>query len=225
MKTFVLKLFLVILFLVAFNAMFFLFVGADCENMSIWISYGFIHFAYFMLLVTIFCKTKGEAGFFLTLTSIIPAWQYFLIELLAGIIFICWAPEDYFWPTIVQTLCAFIFVGITVIHMLAGEVTANSLQKRSEEVKPFKNIVSDLRTAQAITNNQELKLILKDCYSVLSTGAIRQIEATRDIDTSISLLVGLIKQNAEMHPEQTLESAKQLLNLLQKRKNIMKYSH
>lgn len=225
MKSFILKLFLLLLFLATFNALFYLFVGFNCENISIWVSYGYIHFAYLMLLFAIFCKTKGEAGFFLTLTSILPAWQYFLIELLAGIIFIVLALEDYFWPTLVQTVIAFIFVAITVINMLANEVTANSLQKRSDDVKPFKNIVAELRTAQTITSNQKLKSILTECYTVLSTGSIRQTEASREIDENISLLIGLIKQNAAHSPEHVLDSAKRLLSLLKERKNLMKYSH
>lgn len=225
MKSYFLKFILAILFIVFFNAMFFLFIGIDCEIKSVWISYGFIHVAYVWVLLNFLCKTKGEAGYFLTLTSLMPAWSYFCLELVLGVVFILWAPTDYMWATLSQSILAFIFIVINIVHILAGEATANSLQQRHDEIRPYKEIVADLRALQAMTTDKQLNTILNDCYMVLSTSGMRQIPESRSIDTEISLMIGLIKQNAMTNPALAVESAQQLLQLTKNRQNLLKYSH
>ena len=89
------------IFLVVFNALFFVLGGTD-RNTSVWISYGFIHFAYFMLLLTP-RLTRGEKswtalGFPLYVISAV----YFLVELFIGSAFILIAFENYTGSFLVQ---------------------------------------------------------------------------------------------------------------------------
>lgn len=85
-----------IVFLVVFNVLFFVFCGTD-NTTSVWISYGFIHVAYLFLLITpLFNKgNKGLAVQSMTLYSV--SVYYFLVELVAGIIFMSVQQESCVW--------------------------------------------------------------------------------------------------------------------------------
>ena len=77
-KMSILRILLNSIFFVTFNAVFFV-VGSFEHAASVWISYGFIHFAYFMLLITpvLIRKGKNAAVFGFSLYSISSA--YFII--------------------------------------------------------------------------------------------------------------------------------------------------
>ena len=76
-----------LVFLVVFNVVFFVASGTQ-HPASVWISYGFIHFAYIMLLVTPFLirKSSSAAVFGFSLYSI--SSTYFFVAFIAGIVFI-----------------------------------------------------------------------------------------------------------------------------------------
>lgn len=85
---------LYLIFLIIFNAVFFIAGGSE-HPASVWVSYGFIHFSYLMLVVTPFLVRKETSaavfGFSLyTISSV-----YFFVELVTGIIFILISSESY----------------------------------------------------------------------------------------------------------------------------------
>ena len=95
-KKSVLWILLDLVFLIVFNIVFFVMGGAQ-HPASVWISYGFIHFAYIMLVVTPFLirKSSSAAVFGFSLYSISSA--YFFAAFIVGVIFIAAHPENYKW--------------------------------------------------------------------------------------------------------------------------------
>jgi len=84
-----------LIFLVIFNVLFFV-LGGFKHNAIVWTSYGFIHFAYLMLLLTPRLIHKGKSsaifGFSLYLISVV----YYLLEFVIGITFIlASSPKSY----------------------------------------------------------------------------------------------------------------------------------
>src|SRR5699024_4531039 len=100
-KKSVLWILLDLIFLAVFNTVFFVAGGTD-HTASVWISYGFIHFAYLMVLVTPFLirKSSSAAVFGFSLYSI--SSTYFLLEFVVGLIFIFMKSESYKASLIVQ---------------------------------------------------------------------------------------------------------------------------
>ena len=90
----VLCLLLDLVFLVIFNVVFFVLGGTE-HPASVWISYGFIHFSYIMLLITpkLIRKSSSSAVFGFSLYSISSA--YFLIAFVVGVIFVFMRSESY----------------------------------------------------------------------------------------------------------------------------------
>jgi uncharacterized membrane protein len=128
----ILWLLLELLFLIVFNSLFFILGDVENFTSSVWISYGFIHFAYFVLLLTplLVRKSNVEADYRRPLYFI--TGTYFLIEFLVGITFILIALNTIKTTLIVQTILAALFLGWLLVHLIANEHTANSLAKRGK---------------------------------------------------------------------------------------------
>ena len=118
------------LFLIVFNLLFFVLADIESFKSSVWISFGFIHFAYFVLLLTpvLVRKSKVETDYRKPLYLITGA--YFLIAFLEGITFILTSPETIKVTLTVQTILATLFLGWLLVHLLANEHTANSIAER-----------------------------------------------------------------------------------------------
>lgn len=118
------------LFLIVFNLLFFVLGDIESFKTSVWISFGFIHFAYFVLLLTpvLVRKSKVETDYRKPLYLITGA--YFLIAFLVGITFILTSPETIKLTLTVQTILATLFLGWLLVHLLANEHTANSIAER-----------------------------------------------------------------------------------------------
>ena len=108
-----------LIFLVIFNAIFFLAGGVE-RVASVWISYAFIHFAYVMLVITPFLirKSKSSVVFGYSLYSISAV--YFLIQFVTGIVFIFISPESNTAAFLVQLCIAGIYGIILVSNMIAN---------------------------------------------------------------------------------------------------------
>jgi len=93
-KTTVLWIILDLVFIIVFNTIFFI-AGGFHHQFYVWLSYGFIHFSYIMLLLTPLFIRRGKSaalyGFSLYSISSI----YFLIEFIIGIAFILFSTEIY----------------------------------------------------------------------------------------------------------------------------------
>lgn len=117
------------LFLIVFNLLFFTFGDASTFNTSVWISYGFIHFAYLTLLCTpLFVRISSEAHTYKRPLYLITTC-YFIIELITGIALILIAPETVKAAIIIQVILAAIFCGLLLVNLIANEHTANSVIK------------------------------------------------------------------------------------------------
>jgi uncharacterized membrane protein len=100
----------------------------DIENLrtSVWISYGFIHLAYFTFLLTplLIRKSKVEADYRRPLYIITGA--YFFVEFFVGLTLILIAPQTVKVTIIIQTILASLFLGWLLINLIVNEHTANN---------------------------------------------------------------------------------------------------
>ena len=123
------------LFLIVFNLLFFLLGNVESFTTSVWISYGFIHFAYFVLLFTPLLVRKSEVDTDYRRPLYLITGTYFLIEFIVGITFILIAPEKVKLTLIVQVILAAVFLGFLLTHLIANEYTANSHVKNMNRNK------------------------------------------------------------------------------------------
>ena len=123
-----------LIFLVIFNAIFFI-VGGVEHYLSVWLSYGFIHFAYFMLLLTPLFIRRGKSAVVFGFSLYSISSGYFLVEFITGIIFILISPEKYKVSLLVQLCIAGLYGIILIANMIANEHTANADEKRHYQIE------------------------------------------------------------------------------------------
>ncbi|GHS98167.1 hypothetical protein FACS1894139_08910 [Planctomycetales bacterium] len=168
-KTRVLWIVLALIFLVIFNTAFFAAGGFD-HPASVWISYGFIHFAYLMLLLTpaLFGGGKSAAVFGFALYSV--SATYFLLEFVIGVVFILIAADSYKATLIVQLIIAGLY-GITLIaNLIANEYTADAEEKRAPQIEYVKRASAELKIIlDRVSDKAAKKKVEKVCDTLYSS--------------------------------------------------------
>ena len=227
MKKVFLKTAFVLVFLIVFNVLFFLLCGTDNKT-SVWISYGFIHVAYLTILVIPLIRSKGQDSFYLNATLFSQSITYFLLELVIGVACIVWAPESIIWPLLVQSVLWLVYAVILIGNTWANEVTMQSLEKRSQEITPFREMTSELKKVSMMIKDKQISKEIMNVYDALYYSGTRQTAETIGLDADISNLIGALKMRVRQGDETSPEVKQyiaELKALIAERKATLKYTH
>lgn len=225
MKTTLIRIVFTLVFLVVFNTLFFLLSGTDNPT-SVWVSYAYIHVAYFTILFLPVLKTKGDASYYLSSVLYGQAITYFILELIAGVVFIVYRMESPVWSLVVQTALWLIFVVLILGNAWANQATAQSLEKRKQDIDAYQSMRMSLKRLMAKTDKPELKRLIADCSDKLEASASRQTQESEKIDIEIEQAIASLRQSITGDDvEESTSLARQLAGLIEERKTILKYSH
>jgi len=225
MKTTLIRIVFTLVFLVVFNTLFFLLSGTDNPT-SVWVSYAYIHVAYFTILFLPVLKTKGDASYYLSSVLYGQAITYFLLELIAGVVFIIYRMESPVWSLVVQTALWLIFVVLILGNAWANQATAQSLEKRKQDIDAYQSMRMSLKRLMAKTDKPDLKRLIADCSDKLEASSSRQTQESEKIDIEIEQVIASLRQSITGDDvEESTSLARQLAGLIEERKTILKYSH
>lgn len=225
MKTTLIRIVFTLVFLVVFNTLFFLLSGTDNPT-SVWVSYAYIHVAYFTILFLPVLKTKGDASYYLSSVLYGQAITYFILELIAGVVFIVYRMESPVWSLVVQTALWLIFVVLILGNAWANQATAQSLEKRKQDIDAYQSMRMSLKRLMAKTDKPELKRLIADCSDKLEASSSRQTQESEKIDIEIEQAIASLRQSITGGDvEESTSLARQLAGLIEERKTILKYSH
>lgn len=225
MKATLIRIVFTLVFLVVFNTLFFLLSGTDNPT-SVWVSYAYIHVAYFTILFLPALKTKGDASYYLSSVLYGQAITYFILELIAGVVFIIYRMESPVWSLVVQTALWLIFVVLILGNAWANQATAQSLEKRKQDIDAYQLMRMSLKRLMAKTDKPELKRLIADCSDKLEASSSRQTQESEKIDIEIEQAIASLRQSiTEGDVEESTSLARQLAGLIEERKTILKYSH
>lgn len=173
-----------LIFLAVFNTVFFVASGTD-HIASVWISYGFIHFAYLMVLVTSFLirKSSSAAVFGFSLYSI--SSTYFLIEFVVGLIFIFMKSESYKAALIVQVIISGIYAVLLLSHLIANEHTADSIEHHEEEVAYIKTASSRVKALVGKANDKKTNKEIEKAYDTLHSSPSKTVATVHSIESNV----------------------------------------
>lgn len=161
-----------LIFLIIFNAVFFV-AGGTNHNASVWISYGFIHFAYFMLLITPMLIRKGKSAVIFGFSLYSVSSIYFFAELLTGVIFILFSPENYKAALLVQLVIAGFYGIALIVNMLANEHTAEAEEKRQYEISYVKDASVRLKGLIESVSDKEAKKKIERVYDAVYSSPVK----------------------------------------------------
>ena len=210
------------IFLVAFNVFFFTLRGTENE-LSVWISYFFIHFAYLMILLTPHIVRKGKSqavfGFSIYYVSTI----YFIIEFLAGIIFILIASESPVVAMLVQLSFALLYSIILVSLLIANERTAEAEEKRKPQIDFIKTTSAKLKGLLDEIKDKETRKKVEQVYDLIYSSPVKTHPELEELETSIiEMVTDLEKKTFSDNKEGIITIANSLTAKINERNRLLK---
>ena len=187
-----------LVFLIVFNAVFFVAGGVN-HPASVWISYGFIHFAYILLLITPFLirKSTNTAVLGFPLYSISSA--YFIVAFVAGLVFIFIHPESYKMALIVQVIIAGIYAIMLFSHMIANESTADSIRQHEMELQYVREASCKLKRIMDSISDKQLCKKVEKLYDLLHSSPVKSNNSVRDYELAVLDLIDVLEGNVNRH--------------------------
>lgn len=214
-----------LIFLIIFNAMFFILGGTD-RTTSVWISYGFVHFAYCMLLVTPFLVRKGKSAavFGFSLYSI--SSTYFFVELIIGVIFILVSPESYKAALLVQLCIWGIYAVLLISNMIANEHTAEAEEKRQFEIDYIKNATAEMASLLSGITDRETKKRVEKVYDAINASAVKSHPKVLSLESQILVAITELRNSiSETENKAVQNQADALLTMVNERNRQLKLVH
>lgn len=223
-KKSVLWMLLDLIFLAVFNTVFFA-AGGTAHTASVWISYGFIHFAYLMVLVTPFLIRKSSSaavfGFSLYFISSI----YFLLEFVVGLLFIFMKSESYKASLIVQVIVAGIYAVLLLSHLIANEHTADSVERHEEEVAYIKAASSRVKALIGKANNKKANKEIEKAYDTLHSSPSKTVATVRSIESNVMNKVAELEEAVfDQDTAKIITTAGEIVALMEERNRKIRLS-
>lgn len=183
-KKTILYILLDLVFLIVFNTVFFV-IGGTNHPASVWISYGFIHFSYIMVLITPFLirKSSSAAVFGFSLYSVSAV--YFFAEFIAGLIFILVGSDSYKTSLVVQVIIAGIYAVMLLSNLIANENTADSVERREDEVAYIKNVASRVKVLIGKTSDKKANKQIEKAYDLLHSSPSHSVATVKQLEEEI----------------------------------------
>ncbi|MFD1485501.1 hypothetical protein ACFQ5J_09690 [Lacticaseibacillus baoqingensis] len=197
-KKTILWLLLDLVFLVVFNVIFFAAGGSDHPT-AVWLNYGFIHFAYVMLLVTPFLirNSSSAALFGYTLSGI--SSTYFFATLIAGVGFMLLASDNFKLSLIVQVVLTGAYAAVLLSNMIANEQTADSVAVHEAELVYVKTGAAKLQAAMnQITDDADLQHKFEQAYDLVHSSPSKTVPAVRSYEETALQHIDLAAEAVEV---------------------------
>ncbi|MCL2118743.1 MAG: hypothetical protein FWH27_09995 [Planctomycetaceae bacterium] len=173
-----------LIFLVIFNVLFFTLGGVE-HRVSVWVSYGFIHFAYFMLLLTPKLTRAGKSSAVFGFSLYAISATYFLAEFVIGLLFILLSLEGYKAALLLQLCLAGAYGALLVSHLLANEATGNAEEKRQPQIDYVKNASIRLKLLLGQIQDKEARRHVERAYDALYSSPVHSYPELAQIEKRI----------------------------------------
>lgn len=184
-KKSILYILLDLVFLAVFNTVFFVAGGTE-HPASVWISYGFIHFAYLMVLATPLLTRKSSSASVFGFALYSVSSCYFILELVVGLIFVFVRSDSYKASLIVQIIIAGIYAVMLLSNMIANEHTADNIERHEDEVAYIKNASSRVKLLVGKANDKKANKELEKTYDLLHSSPTRSIATVKSLEEQIN---------------------------------------
>lgn len=185
-----------LVFLIVFNVVFFV-AGGTGHPASVWISYGFIHFAYIMFLGTplLIRKSTNTAVLGFPLYSV--SFTYFIVAFVVGLIFVFTHPESCKAALIVQVIIAGIYAVMLITHMIANESTDDSIERHEMELRYVKDSSAKLKGIMDSISNKQLRKKVEKLYDLLHSSPAKSNNSVRDYELMVLELIDVLEGNID----------------------------
>jgi hypothetical protein len=214
-----------LIFPVIFNALFFLLGGTE-HRASVWISFGFINFAYLMLLLTPKLVRSGKSSAVFGFSLFTISATYFFAELVIGIAFILASPESHKAVLLIQLCIAGLYGVMLISHMIANEHTADAEEKRQCEIDYVKNASMKLKMMLEQVKDKDAKRAVERLYDALYSSPVKSHPNLAQIESHILQLINDLENViSTVDAERIKAAASSLLTAVNERNMRLKTMH
>lgn len=205
-----------LVFLIVFNMVFFVVGGID-HSVSVWISYGFIHFAYIMLMITSFLirRTTNIAVLGFSLYFISSA--YFIVTFVVGLIFIVTYSESYKAALIVHVMMAGIYAVMLISHMIANEHTADSIERHEMELHYVKDASAKLTGIMCSISDRKFRRKVEKLYDLLHSSPVKSNDFVRDYELKVLELIDALEGSIDRND---ISAAEIIIGKIERNANV-----
>lgn len=222
MKKTILWILLDLVVLAVFNSLFFVIGGTDHEK-SVWISYGFIHFAYAMLLITplLIRNSSSSSVFGYSLYSISSV--YFIVEFVIGLVFIIVNPYTIKAALIIQVIIAGIYAVILLSHLIANEDTADKVEKHENEAAFIKQASMQIKALVGKSDSKKANKEIEKTFDLLHSSPSKSNNAVAPLESAILRTVAELEGTVSSKDEDAIISkAREIISLAEARNSELK---
>lgn len=222
MKKNILWILLDLVFLAIFNTVFFLLGGAE-HPASVWISYGFIHFAYLMVLVTPFLirESSSEAVFGFALYSV--STVYFLVEFVVGLVFIFVKSDSYKAALVIQIIIAGIYAACLISNIIANESTADKAAQHEAEAAYIMQAAAAVKPLIGKMNSEAANKKVEHLYNVLHSSPTKSSTMVQTLEADIERKIALLRKAATDGCEnEIIAISEEATALIEERNEVLK---
>lgn len=211
MRKNVIKGILYAIFPLFFNVIFFM-LGGVHHPASVWLSYGWIHIAYIIMIATPLFARRTQSIMLFQFTTRGIAAVYFAIEFIIGLIFIFIGADGIKTPLMIQLIPLFLFLLLWLWNILYNEHTADNEERRAAEENFIKTVSLRTRLLMNQAPNGALKNKIEKVYDLIHSSPMHSDTATKDAEECIlNLLMQLdlaLKEDDESEIDSVVEKTK-----------------
>lgn len=213
------------IFLIVFNTYFFLLKGAE-HNVSIWISYGFIHASYLILLLTPYLVRKGSSSADYGRPLFVITYVHFYLSYLLGVIVFFVNPDSHIIPLLAHITITAIFAIVLLSNLIANEHTAEAIEKREVELVYVKESSSYLKSILNKISDKTLYRKVELLYDLIHGSPIKSSGNVREYEQEVAKQIQKLDIAVSQSDKDAIISiSDKILSLAEERNRLLKLSN
>lgn len=210
-----------LVFLIAFNLIFFIVSGLT-HTISVWISYTFIHISYVMLLLTPLFTHNNKTKFILGMSISAISYIYFMIDLSCGIMFIIFLSDKLIIPLIVNIVLLALYLLLLISVVLTNERTNTNLQIHEAEMKYIDKASSGLENLSIMIDDKNLLKKVNKAYDIISASPVHSDESVKSIENEVLTIIDEMNEMFLTDKNNTYNLIDKIIYLANKRNAILR---
>ncbi|MCL2797369.1 MAG: hypothetical protein FWD58_04890 [Firmicutes bacterium] len=225
-KTTILHIIMCLVFPAIFNVCFFLISKAENRTATVWISYGFIHFAYLMFVCSPFFTRKGKSSSIFGRSVYAISTVYFIVVLTAGIIMMSIPAKNDVVTWVSQLVALGIYLVVLILHLIANEHTADAEEARQPQIDFIKSASSKVKLMVDSASDKQTNRKIGQVYDLISTSPIKTDSSAAQIESSVLSEIDLMRGHLDASENAAVVScAQRIISQLNERNQLLKSSH
>ena len=171
-------------FVVAFNLLFFI-NGGIVHSASVWTIYGFLHFAYLMVLVTPLISARGTTSIHSKTVIYVISLLYFLVELVFASIFVFFLILGFRLTLSIEIIVTAIYLVVLIVNLLADASIEAKQQRHKTENAFIKNISNKIKYISSTVSDEKAKSKLESLYYLAHSSPSKSGENMKSYELAI----------------------------------------